>query len=93
MTTVEEEATPLGDYELGELDDDDVATIDEDDTPLGNLDLDKDHACCILHFLLLLLALIIELIYTHNRKKGQERIFELRRQLAENEMMNQDSRA
>ena len=93
VTTVEEEATPLGDYELGELDDDDVATIDEDDTPLGNLDLDKDHACCILHFLLLLLALIIELIYTHNRKKGQERIFELRRQLAENEMMNQDSQA
>ena len=72
------------DYNLNEVErDGDTETIDEDATPLGNMDLDKDddHKCCILHFILLLLALIVELIYTHDRKKRQERIFELRREL------------
>lgn len=93
VTTVDEDNTPLGNYELGEIDDDDagVTEIDDESTPLGNLDLDKDHACCILHFLLLLIGLIIELFYTHSRKKGQEKIFELRRQLADSEMLDQDS--
>ena len=74
------------DYNLNEVErDGDTETIDEDATPLGNMDLDKDddHKCCILHFILLLLALIVELIYTHDRKKRQERIFELRRELAD----------
>ena len=74
------------DYNLNEVErDGGTETIDEDATPLGNMDLDKDedHKCCILHFILLVLALIVELIYTHDRKKRQERIFELRRELAD----------
>ena len=84
--TVVDDAQPAeDDYDLNEVERDgnDAEAIDEDATPLGNMDLEKDndHKCCILHFILLVLALIVELIYTHDRKKRQERIFELRREL------------
>nr|WP_294463649.1 InlB B-repeat-containing protein [uncultured Sellimonas sp.] len=86
--TVVDDAQPAeDDYDLNEVERDgnDAEAIDEDATPLGNMDLEKDndHKCCILHFILLVLALIVELIYTHDRKKRQERIFELRRELAD----------
>lgn len=83
---VDDPQTATDDYDLNEVERDaGTETIDEDSTPLGNMDLEKDddHKCCILHFILLLLALIVELIYTHDRKKRQERIFELRRELAD----------
>ena len=83
---VDDPQTATDDYDLNEVERDaGTETIDEDSTPLGNMDLEKDddHKCCILHFILLLLALIVELIYTHDQKKRQERIFELRRELAD----------
>lgn len=40
------------------------------------------HRCCILHFAVMLLALLTEAVYTGNMKKHQSRIFELRRKLA-----------
>ena len=83
---VDDPQTATDDYDLNEVERDaGTETIDEDSTPLGNMDLEKDddHKCCILHFILLLLALIVELIYTYDRKKRQERIFELRRELAD----------
>ncbi|KMZ54503.1 InlB B-repeat-containing protein [Dorea sp. D27] len=54
---------------------------DDEGVPLANR-ASKDHKCCILHFLLLLLALLVELGYTRSMKKRQERIFELREELA-----------
>ncbi|MGC4020354.1 MAG: InlB B-repeat-containing protein [Muricomes sp.] len=61
-----------GDYEL--------TPIADTETPLANTDLD-DHACCILHFLLMLLALLVLILYTKDMKKRQARIFELREEL------------
>ena len=64
---VDDPQTATDDYDLNEVERDaGTETIDEDSTPLGNMDLEKDddHKCCILHFILLLLALIVELIYT-----------------------------
>ena len=54
---------------------------DDEGVPLANR-ASKDHKCCILHFLLLLLALLVELGYTRSMKKRQERIFELREEIA-----------
>lgn len=84
--TVEAKKT-FGGYSLEEIasyryDMDGTATIAEEDTPLAAPASVSDHACCFLHFLLLLAALIVELIYVYKSKKGQERIFEMRRQLA-----------
>ncbi len=42
-----------------------------------------NHKCCILHFLIMLLALIVELFYTKNMKKHQKKIFEARREIAD----------
>ena len=54
---------------------------DDEGVPLANR-ASKDHDCCILHFLLLLLALLVEIGYTRSMKKRQERIFELREEIA-----------
>ncbi|WP_171031749.1 InlB B-repeat-containing protein, partial [[Clostridium] hylemonae] len=54
---------------------------DDEGVPLANR-ASKDHKCCILHFLLLLLALLVEIGYTRSMKKRQERIFELREEIA-----------
>ena len=59
---VDDPQTATDDYDLNEVERDaGTETIDEDSTPLGNMDLEKDddHKCCILHFILLLLALIV----------------------------------
>ncbi len=61
-----------GDYEL--------VPVEEEDVPLANLNL-EDHDCCILHFLLMLLALITLICYTINMKKRQAKVFELREEL------------
>ena len=74
-------AAPI-DAELTENDegDYDLTPIQDEETPLAKQNLD-DHACCILHFLLMLLALIVLAFYTRSMKKRQARIFELREEL------------
>ena len=76
--------TPAGaiDAEVTENEDGsyELTPIEDTETPLANTDLD-DHACCILHFLLMLLALLILILYTKSMKKRQARIFELREEL------------
>lgn len=42
-----------------------------------------NHKCCILHFLIMLLALIVELFYTKSMKKHQKKIFEARREITD----------
>ena len=59
----------------------DLTPVEDGQTPLANMDLD-DHACCILHFLIMLLTLIIFAIYTKSRKNRQMKVEELREQLA-----------
>ena len=54
--------------------------IPEDLDPLGDVDL-GDHSCCILHFLIMLVAMILLGFYTNDRKKRQAKIHELRRAL------------
>ncbi len=61
-----------GDYQL--------IPIQDGETPLANKKLDN-HECCVLHFLLMLLAMIVLLFYTRSMKKRQARIFELREEL------------
>lgn len=51
-------------------------TIEDDDTPLAGGPLEED--CCILHLLIMLVALAVAVYYTHNRKQHQARQFELR---------------
>ena len=70
------------DAELTENDegDYDLTPIQDEKTPLAKQNLD-DHVCCILHFLLMLLALIVLAFYTRSMKKRQARIFELREEL------------
>lgn len=55
-------------------------TIEEDDTPLGKTST-VEHICCILHLIIMCIALTIAIWYTHSRKKHQATQFELRRQL------------
>ena len=58
----------------------DITEIPDDPTPLGDVDL-GDHTCCILHFLIMLVAMILLGFYTNDRKKRQAKIHELRRAL------------
>ncbi len=55
--------------------------VDDGEVPLAAGP--HNHKCCILHFLIMLLALILELFYTKNMKKHQEKIFEARREIAD----------
>ena len=58
-----------------------VITIQEDATPLGNAEISSE-ACCMLHFVILLVALVLTVVYTDQDKKSQLHEFELRRELA-----------
>ena len=84
---IDDEETPLGDAP-GKNESEteyDLTVLEDEETPLsdGQDNGDSNHKCCILHFLLLCAALIIELLYTHSQKKRQKHIFELREMLAE----------
>ena len=57
-----------------------VLNNDDEDVPLAKQKLD-DHKCCILHFLIMLLAAILYGFYTHNMKKRQKKMFEAREEL------------
>ena len=73
--------TPVGaEVALTEDGDVEVVPVVEEDVPLAKRDLD-DHKCCILHFLLMLAAMIIYAAYTRSMKKRQERIAELAEEL------------
>lgn len=68
-----------------------VQEVVDAEVPLANRSLD-DHACCILHFLLLLAAMIIYAFYTRSMKKHQKRIAELTDEL-EIEMLKREQEA
>ena len=85
VVAVQDDEVPLANIDLGEEDGEEpvgveeLVGIEEEEVPLANEDI---HDCCIFHFLEMLLAIIILAWYTHNSKKRQKRIFELREQLA-----------
>ena len=58
-----------------------LITDEDEDVPLANMK--GEHKCCIFHFLLMLIALIILALYTRSMKKRQEEIFELREKIDE----------
>lgn len=71
-------------YNLSEIEDaeDGVATIDEDETPLSNKKLDEtsaesEAAHCILHFIILLIALITAIVFMVDGSKRRRRIDDL----------------
>lgn len=66
-----------------------LTPITDEETPLANLD--EEHTCCILHFLVMLAAMVVLGFYTGSKKKHQARIFELKRTLAkEQDLPEQD---
>ena len=66
-----------------------LTPITEEETPLADLDV-GDHTCCIMHFLLMLAAMVVLGFYTDSKKKHQARIFELKRTLAMEKGKNPD---
>ena len=58
-----------------------LITDEDEDVPLANMK--GEHKCCIFHFPLMLIALIILALYTRSMKKRQEEIFELREKIDE----------
>ena len=70
---IDDELTPLDGPQVTV---DDPVNIDDEATPLAG-----EHECCILHFLILCAALLIELLYINDKKKRQQKIFEMRREL------------
>ncbi len=69
-----EETTEAPEAVITETDDGsyDLTVIEPEKTPAGSIDL--DHKCCILHFLLMLIAMIVLCAYTDKRKKYQKDI-------------------
>ncbi|MCI1722867.1 MAG: hypothetical protein LKM41_08660 [Lachnospiraceae bacterium] len=63
-----------------------LIALDSESVPLANGAENTEHKCCILHFLLLLAALVTEIFYIRSTKKHQARIHELRREIADEEM-------
>ena len=57
-----------------------VLNPDEGDVPLANQNLET-HKCCILHFLIMLITTILYGYFTHNMKKRQKKLFEVREEL------------
>lgn len=57
-----------------------LTPVAEIEVPLADIDL-EEHACCILHFLLMLAAFILLTVHMRNQKKRQERVFELREKI------------
>ena len=72
---------PVGaEVALTEDGDVEVVPVVEEEVPLAKRDLD-DHKCCVLHFLLMLAAMIVYAAYTRSMKKRQEKIAELAEEL------------
>ena len=66
-----------------------LTPIEDDGTPLAYMDV-GEHTCCIMHFLLMLAAMVVLGFYTDSKKKHQARIFELKRTLAMEKGKNPD---
>ncbi|MCM1561091.1 MAG: InlB B-repeat-containing protein [Butyrivibrio sp.] len=85
VVAVSDEEVPLANIDLGDGDGEEPVGVEElvgvedEEVPLLFEDL---HDCCILHFLEMLIATFLLVWYTHNSKKRQNRVFELREQLA-----------
>ena len=62
--------------------------VEDEEVPLADREL-ADHECCILSFLLMLATLIIYSCFTHNMKKRQKKLAELKDQLAEETLRRQ----
>ena len=89
LAALDDEAVPLG--ALIDVDEDGnvtVTPISEEEIPLAGGSND-DHKCCILHFLLMLAALIIYTWYTHSMKKHQKKLAEMKDELAEETLKKQ----
>lgn len=72
--TIDDEATPLAGGTAVTVDD--PMNIEDEDTPLAGL-----HECCILHFIVICIALVIMMIYMNDMKKRQQEIFKVRQDL------------
>lgn len=84
LTPIDDEEVPLQGA-LIDVDEDGnviVTPINVEEVPLAG-GRNDDHKCCILHFLLMLAALIIYTCFTHSMKKRQKKLEELKDQLAE----------
>ena len=60
-----------------------VFNSDDDDVPLADQKLDdnNDHKCCILHFLIMLITLLVYAFATKSMKKRQKKLHEVREEL------------
>ena len=57
-----------------------VLQSDDEQVPLGDLKLD-DHKCCVLHFLIMLLALLFGIFAFGSLKRRQKKLHEIREEL------------
>ena len=65
-----------------------IVPVVNENVPLANRDLDG-HDCCILHFLLMVAAMLLYAAYTRSMKKRQKKIAELADRL-ETEMLRRE---
>ena len=87
------DGTPVGaEVALTEDGDVEVVPVVDEEVPLAKRDLD-DHECCILHFLLMLAAMIVYAAYTRSMKKRQERIAELAEELETEKLKREQQEA
>ena len=87
------DGTPVGaEVALTEDGDVEVVPVVEEEVPLAKRDLD-DHECCILHFLLMLAAMIVYAAYTRSMKKRQEKIAELAEELETEKLKREQQEA
>ncbi len=92
VVPVADEEVPLAAPEVTVDEADDTVTrVADEAVPLAAGP--HEHKCCILHFLILLLALIVELFYTKSMKKHQKKIFEARREITEYDIQHQSEAA
>ena len=90
-TDADDDAAEADDYDLTEIGEDennDTTTIDEDETPLGNkvlddADADNHGAICILHWLILLLAVVITVFFILDGNRLNRKINDLEDDLKE----------
>ncbi len=93
LAAIDDEEVPLQGA-LIDVDEDGNVTItpiSEEEVPLAGGENDE-HKCCILHFLLMLAALIIYTWFTCNMKKRQRKLAELEDRLAEETLKRQSNR-
>lgn len=73
---VDENGVPLANEEDDSADP--TMDLDDGEVPLAGIEVDG-HVHCILHYILLLLAMILEACYIYSRRRGQKLEFERRR--------------